>query len=227
MIDLGGLGGTIGFPVWLNDWGQVVGFSDVAGDASNHGFLWSRGKMTDLLPASGGEGSWALWINNLGDVIGGSTLPGEETYHASLWRSGACIELGTVGEDSCSEAWSINDFRQIVGMSNACGDAPRAFLWQTGGPMVDLNALVENPSELYLYAASYIDDRGEIIAQGMLSNGDIHTVLLVPDGPCKRQCRERIAESQKSAPRMLPGQLPDLGKGNWVRKQLSRYRAIH
>ena len=51
-IDLGNLGGdgkSFGiFANGLNDYGQVVGASDTAGDASFHGFLWQRGHITDL-----------------------------------------------------------------------------------------------------------------------------------------------------------------------------------
>jgi probable HAF family extracellular repeat protein len=195
MIDLGNLGGTVGFSVWLNDWGQVVGYSNLAGDQFYHGFLWSWGKMNDLLPASGGDNSWALWINDLGDVVGGSNLPGDQLYDATLWKSGTPIDLGVLGQDSCAEAWGINNLRQIVGVSNECGTQERAFLWQNGS-MFDLNALVENPSDLYLYLASYITDAGEIVAQGVLPNGNVHTALLVPDGDCKEDCEQRILASQ-------------------------------
>lgn len=184
MIDLGTLGGTVGFSVWLNDSGQVTGISNLAGDIFCHGFLWDRGVLKDLPPASGGDYSWGNWINEPGDVIGGSTLPEDVLHHASLWSFGKAIDLGTVGQDLCSEAWGMNDLRQIVGISSSCSGAQsgRAFLWQKGGPMVDLNALVENPSTLHLYGGTYINDSGEIVAQGVLPNGDVHTALLVPSG---------------------------------------------
>jgi hypothetical protein len=75
----------------------------------------------------------------------------------------------------------------------------RAFLWQKGRPMVDLNALVEkNPSNLHLYWGAYINDSGEILAQGLLSTGDIHAALLVPSGHCKEDCERRIVASQNA-----------------------------
>jgi|SRR5208282_3610311 len=197
MIDLGSLGGTIGYTFWLNDWGQVTGVSNLEGDQVYHGFLWSWGKMNDLPPASGGDYSWGFWINDLGDVVGGSSLPGDQLWDATLWKLGTPIDLGTVGQDSCSEAWSINNLRQIVGVSNECGSSERAFLWQNGS-MFDLNALVEKPSDLYLYLASYITDAGEIVAQGVLPNGDVHSALLVPDRDCKEDCQYRILASQNT-----------------------------
>ena len=75
----------------------------------------------------------------------------------------------------------------------------RAFLWQKGRPMVDLNALVEkNPSNLHLYWGAYINDSGEILAQGLLPTGDIHAALLVPSGDCKADCERRILASENA-----------------------------
>jgi probable HAF family extracellular repeat protein len=48
MTDLGTLGGTFGTANWLNDAGQVVGQSNLAGDQSSHPYLWQDGTMTDL-----------------------------------------------------------------------------------------------------------------------------------------------------------------------------------
>jgi len=229
MKDLGSLGGTIGFPVWMNDWGQVVGFSDLAGDVFYHGFVWDGRKMNDLPPVNGGDNSWALWINDLGDVIGASNLPGDQLFDATLWKFGTIpVDLGVLGQDSCSEPWGINNFRQIVGVSNECAgeSSHRAFLWQNGS-MYDLNALVENSSDLYLYLASYIDDRGEIVAQGMLPSGDVHTALLVPSGPCERSCQQRIAESQNAAPAPPRASITSaFGKSDWLRRRLARNHPV-
>jgi probable HAF family extracellular repeat protein len=45
MIDLGTLGGTQGFATALNNRGQVVGQSNLAGNQTAHPFLWDRGKQ--------------------------------------------------------------------------------------------------------------------------------------------------------------------------------------
>ena len=209
MIDLGTLGGTIGYATWLNDRGQVIGDSNLAGDEYSHGFLWDRGRLRDLPPpANGGNYSWTYWINELGDAVGGATLPpDDELNDAMLWRFGKPIDLGTIGQDVCSEATGMNGFGQIVGISNECSgswDASgwptmRAFLWQKGSPMVDLNALVEeNPSNLHLFWGAYINDSGEILAEGILSTGDIHAALLVPAGDCNEGCQQRILASQNT-----------------------------
>jgi probable HAF family extracellular repeat protein len=208
MIDLRTLGGTIAYATWLNDRGQVIGDSNLAGDKYSHGFLWDRGRLRDLRPpANGGNYSWVYWINELGDVVGGATLSGDELNDAMLWRFGKPIDLGAIGEDVCSEATGMNDLGQIVGISNECSGpwdpsgwaTMRAFLWQKGSPMVDLNALVEeNPSNLHLFWGAYINDSGEILAEGVLSTGDIRAALLVPSGDCKEDCERRIVASQNT-----------------------------
>src|SRR6185437_4510983 len=45
MRDLGTLGGTMGVANWLNDAGEVVGSSSLAGDHTTHPFLWKNGTM--------------------------------------------------------------------------------------------------------------------------------------------------------------------------------------
>jgi len=52
MIDLGGLGGTLGFPNDLNNRGQVVGQSYLAGDQIADPFLWDGEKLIDLFARS-------------------------------------------------------------------------------------------------------------------------------------------------------------------------------
>jgi hypothetical protein len=50
--------------------------------------------------------------------------------------------------------------------------------------MSDLNAFVPVGSSLTLTVATYINDRGEIAAEGVLPNGDQGAVLLIP---CDRE----------------------------------------
>jgi probable HAF family extracellular repeat protein len=69
MTDLGTLGGDYGNTNWLNDRGEVVGFSNLAGDDAFHPFLWNGGRMIDLGTLGGSSGA-AFWVSNSGDVVG-------------------------------------------------------------------------------------------------------------------------------------------------------------
>ena len=62
------------------------------------------------------------------------------------------------------------------------GELAHAFLWENGGPAIDLNAFVPSSSDLVLVEAVSINDRGEIVALGVLPSGDTRAVLLIPGG---------------------------------------------
>ena len=69
--DLGTLGGSRSYASAINDSGQVVGYSNLAGDQNNRAFLYKDGKMTDL-GTLGGTSSEAKGINISGQVVGWS-----------------------------------------------------------------------------------------------------------------------------------------------------------
>jgi probable HAF family extracellular repeat protein len=200
MWDLGTLGGTFGYPNSINGRGQVVGESNMPGDFTGHPFLWDRGVLTDLGTLGGSNGE-AFWINDGGEVVGQADLPGsgQQLHHGFLSKRGAMIDLGTVGADPCSRAISNNSNGQIVGASTTCTEFLRAFLWENGGPMVDLNTLIHPGSDLTVVAGSFINERGEIAGNALLPNGDQHAVLMIPDGDCDDDCEGRIAASQYNA----------------------------
>lgn len=180
-VDLGTLGGTVGTTWWINNRGQVVGESDVAGDSASHAFLWARGVLTDL-GTLGGDNSVAYSINDNGEAVGRADLPGSQTHDGALWRHGAMTDLGVINNDPCSTAYSINSHGQIVGDAGVCFVGGDAWLWENGGPMVDLNTLARPGSGLHLADARLINDRGEIVCTGVLPSGDRHAVLLIPVG---------------------------------------------
>ena len=181
MLDLGTLGGTFGIPTGLNNRGQVVGQMTLAGDVANHAFLWDRGTLTDL-GTLGGDTSYASWVNDNGEVFGGAGFPGNQTLHAVIWKNRVMTDLGTPDGDPCSDASVINSRGQAVGISSDChGTVLHAYLWENGGPIVDLQSLVLPGSDLTVYENLSINDRGEIVAAGRLPNGaGTHAILLVP-----------------------------------------------
>jgi probable HAF family extracellular repeat protein len=140
--DLGNLGGdgkSFGiFASGLNDYGQVVGASDTAGDASFHAFLWQKGHITDLGTLKGDSNSLAIAVGNNGLVVGAS-IDANFNPRAALWTNGTPTDLNTlVPADSTLQlqtACSINDKGEIIGFA----------------------ALKSNPNEIHAYVAKPVD----------------------------------------------------------------------
>ena len=184
MLNLGTLGGTLGMATAINESGRVVGFSNLAGDSVTHAFLWEHGAMTDL-GTIGGTFANANWLNDAGEVIGFGTNTGDVELHAFIWSHGAIRDLGTVAGDNASNAFGINNRGQVVGQSwffdGQQVTASHAFFWEDEGPIVDLNTLIANSTDLFLTEANFITDRGWIVANGFLPNGDHRAAILIPE----------------------------------------------
>jgi probable HAF family extracellular repeat protein len=139
LTDIGTLGGSVSQLNNVNDKGQVVGTSYVAGDVATHAFIWDSGSMIDL-GTLGGTNSEARSINNNGQVAGNSYISGDQFQHAFLFKNGGMSDLGTLGGNSSSVA-GMNENGQIIGKSTLAGDEhSHAFLW-TNGSMTDLTPL--------------------------------------------------------------------------------------
>jgi probable HAF family extracellular repeat protein len=180
MTDLGTLGGTFGAAVQINANGTVVGASNLAGDTAVHPFIWKAGTMTDL-NTLGGTYAHPDWINDLDDVVGYSrTASGGR--HAFFYHNGSMNDLGTLDADPASEAFSVNNNGIIVGLTfNPGVEDLRGFVSDNGGALVDLNTLINNSRKYYIVSAVAINDRGEIAAQALMRNGEIHPVVLIPE----------------------------------------------
>jgi probable HAF family extracellular repeat protein len=183
MRDLGTIGGTLLDSVnAMNNQGQVVGSMSLADDQSFHPFVWDGRTLQDL-GTFGGIYGVANFINDAGAVVGWACTGAPttcDTVRAFLWQRGTMSDLGGRGCDD--EARSVNSRMQVVGFSDDCAGNTSAFLWENGSP-VDLNTLViSNPSGAQLTIALIINEHGEIAAQGVLPNGDLHAFLLIPSG---------------------------------------------
>jgi probable HAF family extracellular repeat protein len=203
MIDVGTLGGVCGYATDLNNQGQVIGNSDLAGDLTFHPFSWTKsGGMRDL-GTFGGDNGQANSVNDAGEVVGKADFPGNQLHDAFLWKNGTMTDLGNLGKTS--NAHNINSSGQIVGASviNDAGEL-RPFLWENGGPMVDLTTLVPPHPGVHLDGGdTWLNDRGEILITGTLSNGDLHAFLLTPcndnhrdGGNCEEQAEGATAAAQ-------------------------------
>jgi probable HAF family extracellular repeat protein len=122
VIDLGNLGGARGNVAFdVNNKGQVVGQSDLPGDTTHHGFLWTKHDgMQDLGTLYGLPVSLANAINDKGQVVGFSQdANGDfQSTVASLWQDGVLTDLNTLVPPNSPflvEALGINDRGQIAG----------------------------------------------------------------------------------------------------------------
>jgi uncharacterized membrane protein len=199
MTDIGTLGGVNGYPAWINNRGEVVGVSNLAGFNSagqpiQHGFFWDMKVGLKDIGSLGGTLSYLNSINDCGEAAGASTLAGDHVYHALIWKDGNITDLGVPPGKEGSYALRINASGQIVG-----GSTPEAgWLWENGGPIVDLNQLIVPTSDITVTEAQYINDRGEIICVGVTPSGDLRGIILIPDGDCDDACEARIAASQNN-----------------------------
>ena len=123
VTDLGSLGGAFGNQAHaMNNRGQVVGSSDLAGDTAFDGFVWSPGTgMQDIPPLPGDAYSVALSINDAGEV-GGLSLDATGTIlTAFVVVNGVPTNLNTlIPPDSPLQlltACGINDHGDITGQA--------------------------------------------------------------------------------------------------------------
>jgi uncharacterized membrane protein len=123
VTNLGSLGGASGNQAHnMNNLGQVVGASDLAGDTVFHGFVWGQSTgMRDVPPLPGDTYSVALSINDAGEVGGISIDASFTTLRAFVVVNGVPTDLNTlVPEDSplqLQAACSINSRGEIAGMA--------------------------------------------------------------------------------------------------------------
>jgi probable HAF family extracellular repeat protein len=97
-VNLGSLGGTENnFALRTNERGQVVGTSELSGNATYHAFLWQkRSGMQGLGTLPGDFSSQAFGITNDGLIVGQSCNQGSVTCHAVIWRDGTMTDLNTL-----------------------------------------------------------------------------------------------------------------------------------
>jgi probable HAF family extracellular repeat protein len=179
--DLGTLGGSRSWASAINDSGQVVGYSYLAGDQNYHAFLYKDGKMTDLRTL-GGTSSVAEGINKSGQVVGWSDNSSGER-HAFLYNStnGMKDLNDLIPADSgwtIEEATAINSNGQIAangwpdGMRGSC--SPYAETWDFHTALVlrpgtTATYEVQNLGTLggdYSYATG-MNDSGEVVGRSM------------------------------------------------------------
>jgi len=190
-------GDTVAFGLTINDLGETVGASglcgttglppaSIASSSATHAVLWKPdGSVTDL-GNLGGAQNIASSVNDLGEVVGTAQAT-DGTVHTFLWTRLTGIQdygaypgaVATVA--GCCH--TINDAGQIVGFTVEPTNPyfGRALIWQGQQPK-DLNTFVHDPGPfVQLTGAFSINDRGEILCQGITTMGELHACLAVPD----------------------------------------------
>jgi probable HAF family extracellular repeat protein len=150
IIDLGTLGGNGSEALFINNNGQIVGFSYDSSNVLRPCLFDSTGRGANIDLGTLGDNTswgWAYSINNNGRIVG-------QNNGACLFDStggGANITLGA------GAAYSINNNGRIVGQSNggAC-----LFDSTGGGENINLGSLGGNPN---LGTAYSINDNSQII----------------------------------------------------------------
>jgi len=123
VFNLGSLGGNFGNQAHgMNNRGQVVGASDLAGDAVFHGFVWSQSTgMKEIPPLEGDTYNVALGINDPGVVVGTSIDATFTTLRAFVVVDEAPTDLNTlIPADSplqLETACGINSRGEITGLA--------------------------------------------------------------------------------------------------------------
>jgi probable HAF family extracellular repeat protein len=172
-------GGSSALAADINEAGQITGFS--SSPAGTRAVRWApNGQVTDLGALAGGDGtSIAAGINEAGQIIGQSSSSAGE--RAFLWtEAGGMRDLGALPHAAIrSSAEGINDAGMIVGSSQGDFAYGRAFLWTAEFGMRDLHSLTDTGGKWYLFGASDINNKGQILAAGLL-NGQGRAILLTP-----------------------------------------------
>jgi probable HAF family extracellular repeat protein len=183
IFDLGTLGsGTESLGAFVNDAGQVIGFSAINTEPDpvgflgfpTHTFIWQNGHMHDIGTLGGDDTFTDSSCSHPpeGTVAGQSSTSttlnsdtGLPTFDPFLWDHGKMTDLGTLG-GTFGFAHCTNHRRQVIGASSladnpiACTDGHltscHAFLWENG-KMRDLGTLGGPNSE-----AQWINESGLI-----------------------------------------------------------------
>ena len=154
LIDLGNLGGKVGHGAHaINNNGEVVGASNLAGDKAGHAFRWTRNTgMQDLGTVSGDGGSAGLGINDQGVITGISIAADHSSMRAFVWSGGVITDLNQLIPATSSlyllTACSINARGEITGFSMDANGSIHAYLALPVGPGEDVVELGVSPFKL-------------------------------------------------------------------------------
>jgi probable HAF family extracellular repeat protein len=149
--------------------------------------MW-KDKTAFQLKDLGGAGSNAAYaINNRGQIAGQVGTGDGAIFYGAVWQHGAdgpVTKIDLVPGDFAAFATGINNRGQVVGNDfDSTYSWAHGFIWQDG-VTTDLNTLISEDSNLYIIAASNINERGQISGMATVLSGphagEIRAYLLTP-----------------------------------------------
>lgn len=179
-----------GFAQGLNNQGLAVGATGTCTSFAIHAVMWENDRAIQLADI-GHTGSDAYAINDHGQAVGYVSTADGSTVVPSLWENGGVKTLGILPGDGAAFATGINNRGQVVGSTFNSGGWSHGFIWQDN-VLTDLNTLIPSDSNLFINAASNINERGQISGMATVLTGPdagkVHAILLTPSN-------EKIGES--------------------------------
>ena len=193
------VGDQDGFVQGINDRGQAVGSSGNCNNISLHAVLWENDTAIPLKDL-GQPGNAAYAMNDHGQIVGYVSSADGSTIVASIWQNGGVTTIPILPGDGAAFATGINNRGQVVGSTfNSIGWS-HGFLSQDG-VLTDLNSTISGDSNLFIIAASNINERGQISGMATVVTGpdagNIHAILLTP---VDRRIGESMADFARTHP---------------------------
>lgn len=160
--DLGSLGGSSAFTVFVNARGEAAGFGNDASNEHQGAFFWSRGGGMATVGAQDGGTRLVAGLNDIGQLVGLTGTPaGIAAYQWS--RARGLVQLPRAGAPE-SDVFDINNRSDMVG-SLLYPAGRRAVLWRGLTAPIDLNSRLHRiPAGLVLQSGAAINEAGTILA---------------------------------------------------------------
>jgi probable HAF family extracellular repeat protein len=205
MLDIGTLGGPYAQATAINDANYTTGNASIARSVgARHAFLYQAwpgyGPVKPMIDLGtlGGISSYGTAINMSNHVVGYSLLNNSPGRHAFFYNGGAMVDLGSFSPNALGADYSV-----ALGINNSDAVVGYSYIQYGGRDMLkqaafivyprmmqmrmqNLNELIAGPtpSAYWVFAATGINDRGQIVACAYHgSDGFVHAVLLDPIAP--------------------------------------------
>jgi probable HAF family extracellular repeat protein len=173
--------GVNGTAFGINESGTLVGVVSGSATGTDSAAIWqkdSSGQYQLTANTFGFDQATLRDLNNAGDMIGQVTSGTGSAVTSSpfLIRNGEFVNLGSLGGNTGATN-GINEFGQVVGASQIASGTNRAYVYEGGGMIADLNSLVSTPltyngAAVTLTNAASVNNFGQIVATGTYTYKD-------------------------------------------------------